>query len=60
MPSRGPNRSSAPPRGVNVASAWTLRAGDLLRRLQTGRAQDYLYAVTAGFLLVLVLWRLWA
>jgi NADH-quinone oxidoreductase subunit L len=45
---------------VNVASALTLRAGTDLRRLQTGRAQDYLYGVTAGLLLVLVLWRLWA
>jgi NADH-quinone oxidoreductase subunit L len=45
---------------VNVASALTLRAGADLRRLQTGRAQDYLYGVTAGLLLVLVLWRLWA
>jgi NADH-quinone oxidoreductase subunit L len=45
---------------VNVASAGTLRAADALRRIQTGRAQDYLYAVTAGFLLVLLLWRLWA
>ena len=44
---------------VNVASAWTLRAGADLRQLQTGRAQDYLYGVTAGLLLVLVLWRLW-
>jgi NADH-quinone oxidoreductase subunit L len=44
---------------VNVASAATLRAGADLRRLQTGRAQDYLYGVTAGVLLVLVLWRLW-
>ena len=45
---------------VNVASAATLRAGVDLRRLQTGRAQDYLYGVTAGLLLVLVFWRLWA
>jgi NADH-quinone oxidoreductase subunit L len=45
---------------VNVASALTLRAGADLRQLQTGRAQDYLYGVTAGLLLVLVLWRLWA
>ena len=44
---------------VNVASAWTLRAGAGLRRIQTGRAQDYLYGVTAGFLLLLVLWELW-
>jgi NADH-quinone oxidoreductase subunit L len=45
---------------VNAASAATLRASMDLRRIQTGRAQDYLYGVTAGFLLVLVLWRLWA
>jgi NADH-quinone oxidoreductase subunit L len=45
---------------VNGASAWTLRAGAALRQIQTGRAQDYLYGVTAGLLLVLVLWRLWA
>jgi hypothetical protein len=45
---------------VNAASAATLRAGADLRRIQTGRAQDYLYGVTAGLLLVLVLWRLWA
>jgi NADH-quinone oxidoreductase subunit L len=44
---------------VNVASAVTLRAGADLRRIQTGRAQDYLYGVTAGLLLALVLWRLW-
>src|SRR5262245_1781844 len=44
---------------VNLASALTLRAGAELRRLQTGRAQDYLYGVTAGLLLVFVLWRLW-
>jgi NADH-quinone oxidoreductase subunit L len=45
---------------VNAASALTLRAGSDLRRLQTGRAQDYLYGVTAGLLLVMVLWKLWA
>jgi NADH-quinone oxidoreductase subunit L len=45
---------------VNVVSAVTLRAGAELRRLQTGRAQDYLYGVTAGLLLILVFWRLWA
>jgi NADH-quinone oxidoreductase subunit L len=43
---------------VNLASAWTLRAGATLRLLQTGRAQDYLYGVTAGFVLLLLLW--WA
>ena len=45
---------------VNVASACTLRAGADLRQIQTGRAQDYLYGVTAGLLLMLVLWRLWS
>jgi NADH-quinone oxidoreductase subunit L len=45
---------------VNLASAWTLRAGAILRTIQTGRAQDYLYGVTAGFLLVVVLWWAWA
>jgi NADH-quinone oxidoreductase subunit L len=45
---------------VNVASASTMRAGTVLRQLQTGRAQDYLYGVTAGLVLVLVLWGLWA
>jgi NADH-quinone oxidoreductase subunit L len=44
---------------VNVASAWTLRAGDALRHLQTGRAQDYLYGVAAGFLLLVLLWGTW-
>jgi NADH-quinone oxidoreductase subunit L len=44
---------------VNVASALTLRAGADLRQLQTGRAQDYLYGVTGGLVLVLLLWRLW-
>ena len=43
---------------VNLASAWTLRAGASLRTVQTGRAQDYLYGVTAGFVLLLILW--WA
>ncbi|MBI3455828.1 MAG: NADH-quinone oxidoreductase subunit L [Candidatus Rokubacteria bacterium] len=41
---------------VNVVSAWTLRAGARLRRIQTGRAQDYLYGVAAGFLLLALLW----
>ena len=45
---------------VNYTSAWTLRAGVILRALQTGRAQDYLYGVTAGFLLLVVLWWAWA
>ncbi len=44
---------------VNVASALTLRAGAALRRMQTGRAQDYLYGVAAGFLFLLILWGSW-
>ncbi len=44
---------------VNVASAWTLAAGRLLRRVQTGRAQDYLYGVVAGLLLLVFLWSAW-
>jgi hypothetical protein len=31
---------------------------DVLRRMQTGRAQDYVYAVAIG-LLVLVFWMRW-
>jgi Zn-dependent protease len=40
---------------LNVISAWTLDGGDALRRIQTGRVGDYIFAVAAG-LLVLVLW----
>jgi NADH-quinone oxidoreductase subunit L len=43
---------------VNVASAWTLRWGDRLRRIQTGLVQDYLYGVAFGLLLVVV-WSYW-
>src|SRR3990172_8888819 len=43
---------------VNLASAWMLRWGDGLRRIQTGRAQDYLYGVAFGLLLVIV-WSYW-
>ncbi|MBI4591422.1 MAG: NADH-quinone oxidoreductase subunit L [Candidatus Rokubacteria bacterium] len=43
---------------VNLASAWTMRGGDRLRRIQTGRAQDYLYGVAFGLLLVIV-WSYW-
>jgi NADH-quinone oxidoreductase subunit L len=45
---------------LNVLSAWSLRAGDLLRRLQTGLAQDYLYGVAFGVLLVVVWARWWS
>jgi NADH-quinone oxidoreductase subunit L len=40
---------------LNVISAWTVGAGDRLRRLQTGKVQDYVYAVALG-LLALLLW----
>jgi len=39
---------------LNALSAGALRAGDTLRRLQTGRAQDYVYGVALGVLLLLV------
>ena len=39
---------------LNVLSAWSLRAGDVLRRLQTGQPQDYVYGVALGVLLLLV------
>src|SRR2546422_7615160 len=28
---------------LNVLSAWTLRGGDMLRRMQSGQPQDYVY-----------------
>ena len=40
---------------LNVLSAWTLTAGDDMRTMQSGRAQDYVYGVAVG-LLVLLLW----
>jgi NADH-quinone oxidoreductase subunit L len=43
---------------VNVLSAWTLIAGDRMRRIQTGLAQDYIYGVAFGLLLLLV-WIQW-
>ena len=43
---------------LNVASAWTLDAGDDMRSIQTGRAQDYVYAVALGVLALLV-WLQW-
>ena len=43
---------------LNVLSAWCLRAGDRLRRIQTGQAQDYVYGVAFGVLLVIV-WVQW-
>jgi NADH-quinone oxidoreductase subunit L len=44
---------------LNVVSAWTVSSGGLLRTIQTGRAQDYLYGVAVG-LLILILWMRWA
>jgi NADH-quinone oxidoreductase subunit L len=43
---------------LNVISAWTISGGDELRAIQTGRAQDYVYGVAVG-LLVLLLWIRW-
>ena len=45
---------------LNMLSAGTLRAGDRLRRLQTGQPQDYVYGLALGVLLLFVLaqWRL--
>ena len=40
---------------LNVVSAWTLDGGDGLRRMQTGKVQDYVFAVGIG-LLALMVW----
>jgi NADH-quinone oxidoreductase subunit L len=40
---------------LNVISAWTLDGGDRLRRMQTGKVQDYVWAVGLG-LLALMAW----
>ena len=40
---------------LNVVSAWTLDGGDRLRRIQTGKVQDYVFAVGFG-LLALMAW----
>jgi NADH-quinone oxidoreductase subunit L len=44
---------------LNVVSDWTVASGDELRTMQTGRAQDYVYGVAVG-LLILILWMRWA
>jgi NADH-quinone oxidoreductase subunit L len=44
---------------LNVVSAWTVEAGDNLRTIQTGRAQDYVYGVAVG-VLALLIWMRWA
>src|SRR2546421_869113 len=43
---------------LNFLSAGTLRAGDLVRRIQSGQAQDYVYGVAFGVLLLFV-WAQW-
>jgi NADH-quinone oxidoreductase subunit L len=40
---------------LNAISAWTLTAGDDLRGMQSGKAQDYVYGVAVG-VLVILLW----
>ncbi len=44
---------------LNVLSAATYRAGDVLRGLQTGRPQDYVYGVAFGVLLLFVWMQFW-
>jgi NADH-quinone oxidoreductase subunit L len=44
---------------LNAVSAWTVEAGDNLRTIQTGRAQDYVYAIAVG-VLALIIWMQWA
>jgi NADH-quinone oxidoreductase subunit L len=38
---------------LNVVSAWTVMAGGQLRRIQTGRVQDYVFGVAFGVLVIL-------
>ena len=45
---------------LNVLSAWTLTGGDLLRRMQSGHPQDYVYGVAFGTLLLFVWVQWWA
>ena len=44
---------------LNALTALTLRAGDSLRHIQSGRAQDYVYGVAFGVLLLFVCAQLW-
>jgi NADH-quinone oxidoreductase subunit L len=44
---------------LNVFSAWTLRAGNALRGIQTGQPQDYVYGVAFGVLVLFVWVELW-
>jgi len=43
---------------LNVLSAWTLTLGDRLRRIQSGQAQDYVYGIALGVLLLMA-WVRW-
>jgi NADH-quinone oxidoreductase subunit L len=44
---------------LNVVSAWTVTTGEEMRSIQTGRAQDYVYGLAVGLLLLLV-WVRWS
>jgi NADH-quinone oxidoreductase subunit L len=44
---------------LNVVSAWTVTTGDEMRSMQTGRAQDYVYGLAVGLLLLLI-WVRWS
>ena len=44
---------------LNVLSALTLRGGARLRGIQSGKAQDYVYGVAFGVLLLIVWAQLW-
>jgi NADH-quinone oxidoreductase subunit L len=44
---------------VNFFSAWTLIAGDRLRRIQSGLPQDYIYGVPLGAMFILLLMLIW-
>jgi NADH-quinone oxidoreductase subunit L len=44
---------------LNVVSAWTVTTGDEMRSIQTGRAQDYVYGLAVGLLLLLA-WVRWS
>jgi NADH-quinone oxidoreductase subunit L len=44
---------------LNVLSAGSLRAGDRLRRIQSGQPQDYVYGVAFGVLFLIVMAQWW-
>jgi NADH-quinone oxidoreductase subunit L len=45
---------------VNLVTAFSLRGGDALRRIQSGQVQDYVYGVAFGVLFVVVVAHWWA